>query len=104
MNVAEAVHFEPGSNVEDLHSQLYLALLVEGEEGELTDATGLAWELPNFIHDTPERSEMQAKNCVAVLKSVVANSKPRHAIRDGSLAMEAALLRQRLCSIYCPWT
>lgn len=91
------VRFKPGSHVEDPHTQLYLALLVEGEEGELIDATGLAWDFPNLTYDTSERSEMQARYCVAVLKSVVADSKSRHAIRDGTLAMETALLRRELC-------
>lgn len=104
MDVAKTVIFQPDSHVdrESIHNQVYLALLVRGEEGELIDAIGLAWELPNLIEDTPERSEIWEKRCVEVLRSVVANSKPRHAIRDATLAMKTTLLvRGELDSELC---
>jgi len=87
---------------EDLNNQLFVALLVEGEEDELVDALGLAWNLPSIIHDTPERSELWAKHCVEIMKSIVANSKPRQAIRDATLVMETTLLKLgkfELCSM-----
>ena len=88
MDVAKAVIFKPGSSVEDIHNQLYLALLVNGERGERIDVIGLAWDLPSSTHDEPGGSELWEE----ILKLVVLNSKPRHAIRDATLAMETGLL------------
>lgn len=104
MDVAKTVIFEPDAHMgrEEAHNQVYLALLVKGEEGELIDAIGLAWELPNPIHDTPERPGMWVEYCVKVLRSVVANSKPRHAIRDATYTMETTfLVRGELDSELC---
>jgi hypothetical protein len=87
------VKFLPGSHrdrTEDPLDNLYIALLVRGKDDQLIDALGCAWGLPYSIYDTPERSEIWADHCVDVLKSIVVNSKPRHAIRDATLIMEAA--------------
>jgi len=103
LNVAEDVHFEPNSGADEgLKNQIFLALHVRGEEGELIDATGLAWGVPSLIHDTPERSEVWAKHCVEVMKSIIAGSKPRQAIRDATIFMETAILMRgevELCSV-----
>ena len=101
MDIDDVVFYERDSSLpeEDLQNRLYLTLLVEGERGRLMDATGLAWTPPNLIHVAPERSKAEAKYCVEVLKSVVANSKPRHAIRGGTLAMDTALMRLGLSSV-----
>lgn len=87
---------------EDPNNQLYIALLVIGEQDEVVDALGLFWSLPSFIHDTPERSKIWAKHCVEIMKSVIANSRPRNAIKDATFAMETALLMRgelELCSL-----
>ena len=83
MNVAKVVRFLPGSSTdrEDPLDNLYIALLVRGKDDEFVDAVGCAWGLPYSIYDTPERSEIWADQYVNVLKTVVVNSKPRHAIR-----------------------
>ena len=86
------------------HNRLYLNLLVEGEGGQLADTAELAWVPRNMLHDTPERSEVQARYCVEVLKAVVMNGKPRDAIRHGTLAMETAIMREGLCPAFpIPW-
>lgn len=90
----ENVHFQPGSweDVEDPSDQIYVALLVPGEEGELLDATGLAWGLPDAIHDTPRRSQIWADHCVEIMKWVIVHSKPRQAIKDATGTMETVFL------------
>lgn len=89
------VCFESDSSTDgdDLDNNLFLTLLVKGEGGQLFEATGLAWEVPDLIQGTPKRSEMWAKYCVEIMKSIVVNSKPRKAIRDATLAMGTILLR-----------
>jgi len=98
MDMDDVVFHERDSRVaeENLHNRLHLNLLVQGKGGRLIDATGLAWILPDSIPDTPERSSVQARYCVEVLKSVLRNSKPRNAVRDGTLAMETAIMREGL--------
>ena len=110
LNVEKDVHFHLGEHVnkEDLHDQLYASLLVIGENDELTDALGLSWGLPrpSLIYDTPGRSEIWAKHCVEIMKFVVAQSKPRRAIRDATIAMETTLLARgelELCSMDALW-
>jgi hypothetical protein len=97
------VQFEPGSNAEeDPNDQLYAALIVMGEEDEVIDFVGLRWNLPTTIHDTPARSEFWAECCVDVMKSAILYGKPRQAIRQATLAMETALLKNgvfKLCSV-----
>jgi len=104
MNVDDASFYERNSHVpkEDLKNRLYLTLPVDGERGQLIDAISVAWTPTNLTHDTPERSKAKAKHCVEVLKSVVANSKPRNAIRDATLTMETALMGLGLSSICFP--
>ena len=98
LNVSGEVHFEPGPRVdgEYLNDRLYMALLVMGEEGELTDAIGLSWHLPHIIYDTPEMSEIWAKRCVEVMKPVVELSRPRQAIGDATAIMEVRLLPEEI--------
>ena len=93
LNVAKVVQFLPGSLIrgKDPLDNLYIALLVRGKDDELIDALGCAWDLPFSINDTPQRSEIWAENYLDVLKSIVVNSKPRHAIRDATLMMETTL-------------
>ena len=95
LNVDEEVIFESDSDVDEErpNNRIYAALLVMGEEGELTDATGLCWELTKLTRDAPEVSEEWAKHCVDVVKWVVAYSKPRRAFRDAAAVME--ILRRR---------
>lgn len=95
LDVMKEVNFESNSRMdgEDLIDQLYVALLVLGEEDELIDALGLSWGLPNWIYDTPERSRIWGIVCIEVMRSVVANSKPRRAIRDATLLMEIVILK-----------
>lgn len=102
MNVAKDVHFQPGSHTEGEAplDNLYIALLVKGKEDELVDALGLAWGLPSSIHDTPQRSKIWAKHSVDVVKSIVVNSKPRHAIRDATLMMESAFLALGMLDVF----
>ena len=83
------------------HNQLQLTLLVKGEEGEPIDIAQFVWDLPNIFPDPPERPEMWGKYCVEVFGSVVANSKPRHALRDAMLTMKTVLLREELG--FPPW-
>ena len=104
IDVAKEVRFEPNLSMEgeDPNNQLYIALLVIGEQDEVVDALGLFWSLPSFIHDTPERSKIWAKHCVEIMKSVIVNSRPRNAIKDATFAMETALLMRgelELCSL-----
>lgn len=104
LNVVKDVHFQPGSRLdeEDPCDRLYVALLVRGEDDELIDALGLSWSLPSLIYDTPMRSEIWAKYCVDVAKSILVNGKPRHAIRDATLLLEATcpmLGRLGRCSV-----
>ena len=95
LDVMKEVNFESNSRMdgEDLIDQLYVALLVLGEEDELIDALGLSWGLLNCIYDTPERSRIWGIVCIEVMRSVVANSKPRRAIRDATLLMEIVILK-----------
>ena len=95
LDVMKEVNFEPDARMdgEDLIDQFYVALLVLGEGDELIDALGLAWGLPNGIYDTPERSRIWGIVCMEVMRSVVANSKPRRAIRDATLLMEIVILK-----------
>lgn len=90
LNVDEHVHFEKVPRG-DVRNKLYAALLVFGEDGEIIDDFGLCWYLPGCVYDTPERSEMWAEHYAEVMKFVIANSKPRHAIGDAILTMETAL-------------
>ena len=94
VNVAEEVRFESDSFIsgDESNNQLLAALLVIGEEGEFIDALGLAWDLPDSIHDTPERSEVWGEWCVEIMRFIVVKSKPRRAIRDATIAMESLLL------------
>ena len=94
----DAVFHERDSHMtkEGHHNRLYLNLLVEGEGGQLIDAAGLALVPWKLMHDTPERSEVQARYCIDVLKEVVRNGKPRDAIKQGTLAMETAIMREGL--------
>jgi hypothetical protein len=103
MDVAEVVRPEPNSPAdrERLDNDLHLTLLVRGEEGETIDTVGISWDLPNFFREPVERPEMWGKYCVEVLKTVVANSKPRHALRDALLTMKTVVLREELG--FTPW-
>ena len=86
------------------HNRLYLNIIVEGQGGQLTDTAGLAWVPQKLFHDTPERSEVQARYCIEVLKEIVRNGKPRDAVRHGILAMETAIMREGLSPAFpIPW-
>ena len=81
---------------EGAQNRLHLILLVRGEEGEHVDYTELVWNLQNLFRDSVERPEMWERYCMEALKSVVANSKPRHAMRDAVITMKTVLLREEL--------
>ncbi|KAF9781829.1 hypothetical protein BJ322DRAFT_1078642 [Thelephora terrestris] len=95
LDVMKEVHFQSNSCMygEDMIDQFYVALLVWGEQDELIDALGLAWGLPNRIYDIPKWSHIWAKVCIDVMKFVITRSKPRHAIRNATLVMEATILK-----------
>jgi len=85
---------------EGAQDRLYLTLLVRGEEGEHVDSAELVWSFPTPFHDSPERVEMLERCYIEVLKWVVANSKPRHVIRDSMATLRTVLLRELGLS---PW-
>jgi len=100
-NVDDVVRFGSGEDMdkEGTNDRLYAALLVMGEEDEITDFTGLTWTLPHGAYDTPKGSNLWAEHCVKVIKLVVELSSPRKAIRDATVIMELELCAvDALCS------
>ena len=93
---ADEVLFEFGSGIDEEHpnNRLCMTLVVVSEEGKPVDATGIYWELPEPIIDSPEVSREWAKHCVEVMKSVVVHGKPQRALGDATAVMESMRRRE----------